>query len=356
VYDEIMQLSRRHRCLSFSAVDNILDMGYFRELLPPLAASDVDLSLFYEVKANLTRDQLRLMADAGINRIQPGIESFSTELLRMMRKGVTAIQNVQLLKWCFEFGIDPLWNILYGFPGEEPRHYEHYPRLLRTLLHLRPPSGLTPVVFERFSPYYFDREKFKLTIHPVPDYAMLYPPHVDIEKIAYYFEGDWEDHVGSPESYIRPVIEIQESWQRFWQDKSVVFHYEKGSGFLTLYDNRPLRDGIGSRLRRTTLNDLQSRIYLFCDENRSFQAIRKMLLSMAEAPPSEEQTRHLLDQFVAQGFMFREADRYLSLAVRRNPKRASVSASGGKDAAEAGFAAGASNPARAPDTVLPILA
>ena len=35
-----------------------------------------------------------------------------------MRKGVTAIQNVQLLKWCFEYDVEPSWNILYGFPGE----------------------------------------------------------------------------------------------------------------------------------------------------------------------------------------------------------------------------------------------
>jgi radical SAM superfamily enzyme YgiQ (UPF0313 family) len=63
-------------------------MRYFRELLPLLAVADLDLSSFHEVKANLTRDQIRMLSEAGVNSIQPGIESFSTDLLRLMRKGV----------------------------------------------------------------------------------------------------------------------------------------------------------------------------------------------------------------------------------------------------------------------------
>ena len=38
-----------------------------------------------------------------------------------MRKGVTALQNLRLLKWCAEIGITPAWNLLYGFPGEPAR-------------------------------------------------------------------------------------------------------------------------------------------------------------------------------------------------------------------------------------------
>jgi hypothetical protein len=31
-----------------------------------------------------------------------------------MRKGVTALQNIQLLKWCTELGVRPYWNVLWG--------------------------------------------------------------------------------------------------------------------------------------------------------------------------------------------------------------------------------------------------
>jgi 2-iminoacetate synthase ThiH len=62
---------------SFQRGRYIIDMRYFRELLPLLAVADVDLSLFHEVKANLTRDQIRMLSEAGVNSIQPGIEEYS---------------------------------------------------------------------------------------------------------------------------------------------------------------------------------------------------------------------------------------------------------------------------------------
>jgi len=324
VYEEIMLLSQQHRCLSFNAVDNILDMSYFRDLLPSLVSANIDLSIFYEVKANLNRQQVKLLAESGVKRIQPGIESFSTELLRLMRKGVTTIQNIQFLKWCREFGVDPMWNILYGFPGESPGHYDDYPRIFRLLFHLKPPSGLFPVIFERFSPYYFDRERFKLQIRPMPHYKLLYPEDkVDLEKIAYFFEGTWENQAQDPNVYIEPTRKTYDEWMGYWGDpRTVFFCYDKGPSFLTLYDNRPLQPGTTElKIRRNVLNEFQSRVYLFCEESRSFRSICEMLAKECSTTPSDEKVQHLLDVFVENKFMFREGDRYLSLAIRKRQDR-----------------------------------
>ena len=317
VYEEITTIANKYRCLTLEAVDNIIDTGYMDTLLPRLAEADIDISLFYEVKANLTREQVRKLAASGITQIQPGIESFDTELLRLMRKGVTAIQNIQLLKWCYEDGIDPYWNILYGFPGERPEQYKDLPRLLRLLSHLRPPSGLSPVIFERFSPYHFEKEKFKLTLTPFPLYPMLYPAPVDYDKVAYYFHGKWEGQTAEPDEYMSLSVEVHQEWLARWEEGRTVFYYEKGPGFLTLYDNRPLVKGAGLRFRRQNLNEKQARVYLFCDEKRSFKAIAQMLNEGGENSLSEEKLRIMLDQFVEHGLMFAESDSYLSLAVKR---------------------------------------
>ena len=317
VYDEIMAMARTYRCLAFNAVDNILDMSYFHELLPALASADIDLTLFYEVKANLSRQQLRLLSEAGIKKVQPGIESFSSDLLQKMRKGVTAIQNMQFLKWCREFSIEPLWNLLYGFPGENPQHYRDYPQLMRLLFHLKPPTGVFPVIFERFSPYHFDRDRFKLRIQPLTNYRLLYPEdRINLEKVAYYFEGGWEGQEQGPDTYIQPVQDVQQEWMRYWQKNAVSFYYEKGPDFLVLYDSRPLPEDTQIKIRRTVLNDLQGRIYLFCDANRSFRSICEMANAINPLM-TEAQVRALLDNFVKQRLMFRENDRYLSLATRR---------------------------------------
>jgi ribosomal peptide maturation radical SAM protein 1 len=105
VVEELTTLAQRYGQLNFQVVDNILDHRYFREMLPRLRDAGHDLSLFYELKANVTREQVRLLRAAGVDRIQPGLESLSTPILRLMKKGVTALQNVRLLKWAAQYGL-----------------------------------------------------------------------------------------------------------------------------------------------------------------------------------------------------------------------------------------------------------
>ncbi|MFD0517915.1 radical SAM protein [Paractinoplanes durhamensis] len=85
VLAELAGLARRYRTFRFDAVDNILDPAYLKTVMPALTESGYDL--FYEVKANLGRAQLRLLAQAGVRRLQPGLESLSTRVLGLMRKG-----------------------------------------------------------------------------------------------------------------------------------------------------------------------------------------------------------------------------------------------------------------------------
>jgi ribosomal peptide maturation radical SAM protein 1 len=312
VYEELMELSNKYRCLTFNATDNIIDMDYFEELLPRLAKTAVDFQIFYEVKANLRKDHIQKLAAAGVTQIQPGIESLNSEILRMMKKGVTAIQNVQLLKWCFEYDVEPSWNILHGFPGEQPNQYDNLASVCRLLFHLPPPAGITPVIFERFSPYHFNAAQYGLKLKPFPIYEMLYPKHlIDYEKIAYYFEGDWHRD-GDPQDYIQPTLQAYQKWMNYWLENEVLFYYERGAGFATLHDNRPLDDGSELQARKIVLNEVQSRIYLFCDGIQGFGPIQQMLGN--DLAPHE--TQALLNQFVENGLMFQEGDRYLSLAVR----------------------------------------
>ncbi len=80
-------------------VDNILDMSYFKTLLPAMEAETLHLSLFCETKANLTREHVQGLRRAGFDVIQPGVESLSSHVLALMKKGVSALQNIRLLKY-----------------------------------------------------------------------------------------------------------------------------------------------------------------------------------------------------------------------------------------------------------------
>ena len=136
---------RPHGVQSLTMVDNILPMVFFRSLFPELAEHRLPVRIFYEVKANLSPEQLRLLADAGIAWVQPGIESLSSHVLRLMAKGVTALQNVQFLKSCLRHGVQPVWNFINGIPGEREEDYQEMLSLIEKIHHLPPPKRPLPL-------------------------------------------------------------------------------------------------------------------------------------------------------------------------------------------------------------------
>ncbi len=200
--DELDRLTDTWGVSSVAVVDNILDMTYFDSLLPSLGVRQKKPKLFFEVKSNLKRHHLKALADAGVRCIQPGIESLSDRVLKLMRKGTTGLRNVQMLKWCSEFGIKPEWNILYGFPGETRQDYATFLAILSAISHLEPPSGCGPVRLDRFSPYFVNPENFGLkNLRPIAPFEFLYPfDAVSLEFIAYYFDFDYEASVATSQS------------------------------------------------------------------------------------------------------------------------------------------------------------
>jgi ribosomal peptide maturation radical SAM protein 1 len=237
VADEILDLARKYGVLDFVAVDDIIDFHHIRDLFPLLRASGADMSLFYETKANLTKDQLRAFLAAGVRAIQPGIESLSTPILRLMRKGVTALQNLRLLKWCAEIGITPSWNLLYGFPGEPPQEYTRMSALIPSLVHLDPPS-FTPIEVERFSPYYNQPGEFGLEIvGPQPQYKFLYAVAPEaLSNIAYVFEHRYSDG-RDPQTYTKDLGEAVARWRELSQRAKGTLIYRRGPGFLPIIDS-----------------------------------------------------------------------------------------------------------------------
>lgn len=192
VLAEMAELSARHGIGRFTATDNILSPAHIDGVMRPLAAAPVeDRSLFYEIKANLGEAQTELLADAGVVQVQPGIESLSDEVLSIMRKGVDRLLNLRLMRNCREFGIEVIWSILHGFPGEPADAYDDMAALVPLIEHLPPPTGLSPLRLDRFSPNYEDAERLGFrNVRPATAYAALHrgPPEV-IADLAYFFEG-----------------------------------------------------------------------------------------------------------------------------------------------------------------------
>jgi len=214
---EFFSLAQRYNMSRFFAVDNILPLSYFDSLMPTLSKHPRDFFIHYEIKANLCRSQIKAMTDAGIRKVQPGIESLSTPVLALMRKGVKALYNIQTLKWLTEFECQTSWFILFGIPGETAEHYRLTAKILPKIRHLHPPSDLAPVYIERFSPLQMRPSEFGIELlGPTRWYNYAFPKvsAERLERLSYRF-----DHVepGRPaeldaaiEKLVRPLVE---SWK-----------------------------------------------------------------------------------------------------------------------------------------------
>ncbi|HVM02225.1 MAG TPA: RiPP maturation radical SAM C-methyltransferase, partial [Acidimicrobiales bacterium] len=256
---EVRALAERHGIGRVNVTDNILDMRYFRTLLPMLAGEGLGVRLFYEVKANLTHAQVRQLALAGVEEVQPGIESMSDHVLALMRKGTTALRNLQLLKWCREFGIRADWNVLYGFPGETAGDYRDMVALLEPATFLDPPTAYGPIRLDRFSPYHDDPAAFGMVaVRPMRPYRHLYPfPPASLDRIAYYFEFDYGDG-READAYAAPAIELVRRWMAEGR-RGELWAFTGPGGDVVVDDRRP-----GSECT-TRLSGWRAAVFSACD-------------------------------------------------------------------------------------------
>lgn len=323
VVEEVTALARRYGRLDFEVVDNILDLAYLRDVLPRLRETGYGLRFFYETKANLTKAQVRLLRDAGVHRIQPGLESLSTSILRLMRKGVTAFQNVRLLKWCAEYGIRVSWNVIHGFPGEPPDEYARMAAVVPSLAHLEPPN-CGPIVLHRFSPYHERPHEFGLEILG-PRWWYPYVYAIDaatLMDLAYSFEHRHLDG-RDPGTYVAPLQRAVEGWRAGWPAGYRTLRYRRGPGFLVIHDRRP-----GLERADYSFGEREAALYAACEDGATAAQACATLRTAGVTDIDVEDVQAFLDRLVGLRLVYEDSGRYLALALPANlPEATGSSAS-----------------------------
>jgi len=115
VLSELDELSSQYGVTHFEFLDNVLNKQLIDDLLTKLADRGAPYKLFYEIRSDLTKKQIRTLR-AGVVICQPGIESLHSDALKAMKKGVAVWQNIQTLKWCRQYGIKAKWSIIHDLP------------------------------------------------------------------------------------------------------------------------------------------------------------------------------------------------------------------------------------------------
>lgn len=217
VIAEISDLARETGIRKFEMTDNIMPHSYFGTLIPMLKEANLGIEIFYEQKANISLEKILALKAAGVLRIQPGIESLNDGLLKLMKKGTSSKQNIATLRYSRVLGVDILWNILSGFPGEQEEWFEETLRMVPSLVHLQPPTSLYTLNFDRFSPYHERAAHYGIEdLRPHPSYAEAFPNCTNLDDLAYHFRGQSNSlKVGEDEVLINLAAKL-EWWKSLW--------------------------------------------------------------------------------------------------------------------------------------------
>jgi hypothetical protein len=232
-----------------------------------------------------------------------------------MRKGTTAFHNLLLMKNCIKYDIEPHWNLLVGFPGEEEDVYEKYVRDLPLLFHLPPPSGVFPVRFDRFSPYFMQAKSYELDLQPVDYYKLIYPfSQESLSNMAYYFT---DRNISAPYAtkmikWLGKMREKFSLWESLWQgpDKSRrprLFFMEKGD-VTVVYDSRHGEE------REHRLNPYAIQMLRNMEKP---QTVKGAAANLGHIPDYDVE-REMAD-LQERGLVFQEQNRYMSLILPNEP-------------------------------------
>lgn len=240
VAGELEHVNTRYPGRGILLIDKLMPTSYQEELLPLLNEKE-DAHITCEHRPNLEFHELIGLKKAGIHIVKFGIEALSTGLLQLMNKGVTARQNVLLLRNCAVSGIYIDWNLLWGFPGDKVEHYEETLTLLPLLRHLCPPAVFRHICIDRFSPYFERCRDFSINrLRPWAVYKMVYPDWADVNKLVYRFIGDYTCEAHEHPEVIREISKEIELWSKSWKKSKLAMFAL--ADYYTVYDSRNLKE------------------------------------------------------------------------------------------------------------------
>jgi len=278
------------RCKFFSGADTILPGNYLKDVIPSLRPP-TGVKIQYELRAQFREEELAQLCAAGITVLQPGIESLSTATLKLMKKGISAFQNLRFLKACSKFPVEVGWNLLIYSPGESEETYERYLRLIPLLTHLHPPQAVSLIGFVRFSEYFAHAREFGLELRPEEHYRLTFPfDESALEHIAMKFY-DVHAPVEKQSDWLVRLNAAVARWRTRWLNQARLCLVRDGDTTL-VYDSRS-----GTSVQYP------------------LDATMLAALKLLEQPRTAAEVGEPLAFFRERGLVFEEDGRYLSLVI-----------------------------------------
>lgn len=311
---EVDHQVRRYGHASFYLVDDLVTTPMIQDVFPELRKRQPRLRIpFMEMRTACAEKHLDLLAEAGVQMVQPGIESLDDGQLRRMNKGTSVFHNLLFMKGARERGIRLSYNIILGFPGTTAEELESQYRTLRLVPHLDP-GHVVELSLVRFSPYSKDPASFGLSgWRPDAFYRYLYPEGVDLERIAYEYTAETQS-AGLARLY-RATVEYLREWQADWRRPQPPFLWfeELEGGLVVIRDGRlPDQPVLEFRLDRVESEVYRRIMRRPLGTERLEEGLRE-----AGIPAPEGALAAALARFVDEGLALERWGKHLGLALDR---------------------------------------
>lgn len=312
--EELTYLSDTYKILTFQIIGNTLPQHDFRKFCEQLIKLGKDFDFYIEARAGqLKSEDYSLLKKAGFNHIQTGIETFSSNYLKKINKGVRVIDNIAALKYCRENSIKNIYNIIVNYPNEEPRDFEETEKNIELFKQYLDPPQISKFIVGFESPIYEHYEKFNIEkLEPKTIDTIMYPPEI-LENKFYFFYQFKRKHPARENNWKQLVNEWKtehekraiEGVKRKTTLDQLVFYYVDGKTFLKIIDARK-----SETVMIYMLDQIERDIFLSCIDVISFKGLQERFSNV-----SETDLENVLNNFEETGIVFREEDQYLSLPV-----------------------------------------
>jgi ribosomal peptide maturation radical SAM protein 1 len=309
VTEELEQLATAYQCLDYTFTDNALPPREAELFFDAVADSGADYRFFAEIRGITEPETLKRHRHGGLDTIQVGIESLCDSLLAKMKKGISVIENIAIMKYSMAAGIVLEGNIIVEFPGSTS---EEVSKTVETLEYVRPYRPLSPATFFLGHGSPIDKDPVAYGIKAVTRHRKnraLFPKELfqNLDLLTKEYRGDRQKQ----RILWQPVRDSITDWQCFHAHRHstvpCALSYRDGGSFLII---RQEMQNTAPLLHR--FQGLSRAIYLFCDEIRTIPEICVQFKSLKESA-----ILAFIHQLCQKRLMFRENDRILSLAIHR---------------------------------------
>ncbi|HEC95367.1 MAG TPA: RiPP maturation radical SAM protein 1, partial [Thermoplasmatales archaeon] len=268
IIEELQVLSDAYNMLAFQLIGNTLPRKDCRKLLDRIIELGKDFSFFVEARAGqLTREDYQMLKKAGFTIMQTGIETFSSNYIKKMNKGVRVIDNIAALKFCKENGIINRYNLIINYPNEETRDFTETQKTVQLIQSYLDPPQLSPLFIGYGSTIYRHPEKFNIaTLEYTPIDKLMFPKEILEQGLSFFYQFTRKQDMGK-NNWEQLVAEWQREQKKHFTLNSqtviddLVFYFLDGGTFLKIYDKRS-----HDQVRIYVLDELERAIFLACQD------------------------------------------------------------------------------------------